>query len=364
MPDLKFKYFSVDELLIFLNHLFRSDIRSFSVNDPFFNSTLFEIMINQEIKIKLANGYTQNKSRHTNIAELPDENIFADLLTQSGAIEYKNATWLTRQIQKEFNRNPLSGDRLIYFSFDTNLLRDRFFTNFFRPLAEKSHQRVGFVIPDLIKKELSIGNKYSVNEPDFKVISQLLLQNNFILKNFINQHKLIDRQHYLGMQELFKIQKFGHCEIINTKNGKKHDEQIISTLAEFSSKRNVDIAIFSRDKDFDQLRGYPGLSYKRINRIYPNLIPKKFNCSWSELCQLLYVSAINFGAIRLVFPQDATADLYGIWSGKGPVRWENEEIKIESHIPELNNSLIDLNIIKKSKKECSPFQNQKYIYRN
>lgn len=341
----------MNELVILLNQLYRDELRSFTVNDPFFGSEIFKIVLNRNVTVKVINQYEVEIGGQKVSSEMPPGNAHADILVQSGMVKYKNWDWVFGGIQKKSKWNPLAGDRLIFFCFDTNLFLDRFFTRMKDVLTRDEYKHVGFVIPDVIKDELNFGNKYSKKEALFKSIEQHLSKNGFSASNFVNQPKLMDRKRYLGHQELFKMQKFTHCELIHSARGTSRDDQILKTLVKFSSERNVDITIFSRDKDFDKIRGYSGIEFVKINRIYDSFIPEKINTNWGSLCELIYVSAITFGGIKLVFDEKDTINACGIWSGKGPLQWEKEQIKLESGLTALSNAIIDFEILRESEKK-------------
>ncbi|RMF57178.1 MAG: hypothetical protein D6743_19295, partial [Calditrichaeota bacterium] len=251
--------------------------------------------------------------------ELPDYGHVQDLLLQSGVVEYPNFKHFLAELQRLCRRDFHSGDRPVFLGLDTNLLRDRFYSVHFDILEEIPHNKIGFAISPYVKDELTFDRKYKKRKP--LALRDLACDRTFreSVENFFNQNLLEDRLHRLGWVEFLKVKRIHWIELLpelDKRELETPDLNIIKTYKFAAAERNVDILLLSRDDAFiGHAQGIPGINTFQIRR--PGLraaayaVPK-----WRNLCQLIYLSAVVFGVIRLHAKRDALL-IQGIWTGKG-----------------------------------------------
>jgi len=323
----------LNEMFLFLNGLFLTGVRRFTVKSLLLNQELFRVTLSGVGEKSELTGLVENETYEQLrnnccevIGEIPTYTDYLNVFLASGINKPKDWPQIKERIVKFLDRDPLRGERSVFISFDTNALRRRYYTLISNLLITENARRrarplrAGFAVSTGVRNELErFDAKYS--DSDVSSMSRILGVQREILDEFFNQLKLGARLSKLGYTEYLKILKQEYTEELE---GKPGDIQIIETLESFSKRRNVDILVLSEDSDFIQRANTRKLTGIRLDR--PTNPPQKTETNWEDIAQLLYTTATTYGAITLT--AKTSAKIYGIWKGKKAENWQTESLKI------------------------------------
>ena len=334
----------LDDLFLLLNGLFVGGVNRFTVKSFILNHKLFWVNLSGPREISEVGGlipknvYEQLRNRCGEaIGEIPSYTDYLNTFLASGVHKPKNWTQTAKIFLRELNRDPLSGERPVFISFNTNAVIKRYYTlisNFLKnwnAQRRAKQLRAGFVASYGVLEELEGFNiKYSAS--DVSLMNRTLTVNREILDEFFNQLKLEERIFRMGFVEYRKMSKQEYFEEIEGGIG---DINIIKTLVKFSKQKNADILVFSEDSDFVEKATARKLKGVRLDR--PSKPSQRTEADWEHIAQLLYTTAITYGAIGIT--AKIKAKIYGVWRGKKGEHWNTETLKITTENPELQNFL-------------------------
>lgn len=272
--------------------------------------------------------------------EIPNYGTLQALLLQSGIVEYPNfaefLALLERMCQRDFHR----GERPVFMGLDTNLFRDLFYSSHYQVLEHIPQNKIGFSVSPNVKDELTFDKKKYRNR-DLEALCEFCVERQFriVVKDFFNQSGLHDRLRRLGWVELEKIKRIHWIELLPELDTLElegsGDLNIIKTYKLAAAERNVDILLLSRDDGFiGHAQGIPGIITFQIQN--PVFRGRKYTVpGWRNICQLIYLSSVVCGAIRLQAAKDAYL-VQGIWKGKKSGDWDRERMQIMPLIEKSN----------------------------
>ncbi|MFQ5641285.1 MAG: hypothetical protein ACE5IR_25180 [bacterium] len=334
----------VYRLMTLLNEMYRSGQKEFVLFVPYLKEPFFSVRLIpeahdgkksvvgilvrfQEYRQRISQGRSGGVAR-----EIPDYNTLQILLVQSGIVEYPNFTDFLALLHEMCQRDFHKGDRPVFMGLDTNLFRDLFYSAHFHTLDRIPHNKIGFSVSPNVKDELSFDKRKYKNR-DLKTLSDLCVDSQFryVVEDFFNQSCLYDRLCRLGWVELEKAKLIHWIELLpeldERELEKSPDLNIIKTYKFAAAERNVDILLLSRDDGFiGHAQGIPGIVTFQIET--PVFTGSTYRVAkWRHICQLIYLSAVVCGAVRLQGARDAFL-FQGIWKGKKSSDWNRERIKI------------------------------------
>ena len=335
----------VYRLMTLLNEWYRSGQSECLIFSPYFKEPIFSIHLvpesqaGQPSQVKLLlrpreyNRFLEGVRDHGVRREVPDYGHVQDLLLQAGVVEYPNFKHFLAELQRLCQRDFHRGDRPVFLGLDTNLLRDRFYSAHFDILEEIPHNKIGFGVSPYVKDELTFDRKYKKRAS--RALREIASDRTFAeaVEKFVNQNCLEDRLRRLGWVEFLKVKRIHWIELLpelDERELESPDLNIIKTYKFAAAERNLDILLLSRDDAFiGHAQGIPGISTFQVER--PNLRATAYAVPrWRNLCQLIYLSAVVFGAIRLHAKRDAFL-IQGIWTGKGTTEWNRERVLISPY---------------------------------
>lgn len=332
----------LENMFLLLNGLFLGGGRSFTVRSLLLNLDLFRVTLGGPRETSSVSGLVSRElyeGLRLGCGEFTDEiPSYINLLEAFLAAGVHDPTgWgeAAEALLEALNWDPFKGHRPFYVSFDTNALIRRYYTRVSRLLKRHSRGaplRVGFVASRGVLAELeSFDEKY--RDSDIWDMSEALKNvNRAILNQFFNQLKLNGRRFRMGFVEYRKMSRKEHFEEIE---GEKGDAEIVRALEDFSKRRNVNLIVLSEDSDFIAKATTRRLRGIRLDR--PTSIPEKVETSWEEITQLLYTTAVTFGAISLT--GRVNAKIFGVWRGKKGEHWDSETLRIITENRQLSNFL-------------------------
>lgn len=270
--------------------------------------------------------YNQVNDRYS-VRELPDWHVYKASFLQAGVISYTNLAEIKKELLETLNRDVMKGHPSAYIAFDTNILRDRFFSTVLLDEDELPHQQFSFALTEVIRDELTFSYKFSDRDMDALRAHPRLAEKGDVLDHFWNQNKLRDRQQRMGFVEYGKIQsRMNFLLCGNGEGGNANpDMKIIQNYQSFASVHRQ-ILLLSRDNDFIALaQGRSGMNPVRAE--YPAEITIANPYSWERLCELVYVWSVLYGCVELRV-DGGYLRCFGMWRGKDPEDWSNEKMGV------------------------------------
>jgi hypothetical protein len=330
----------LDDVFLFLNGLFYCVTDFFSVRSLLLGEDLFWVRLGRSYRdFSEVGGFLEKEDYDllrgrggSFVGEIPEYQDYFIMFLASGVLKPDRWDRISEKIIGYLRRNPLEGDRLVFFSFDTSALRRRYYTlvsNLIAKSRVRGLVKPGFVASLGVLRELSgFDNKYGDREvSDMCGTFGLSVE---VLGEFSNQLKLGDRLQKVGFVEYRKMSKREYFEELE---GEAGDKNIIESLEKFSKNRNVDVIVFSEDSKFvDEANAFK-LKGVRLDR--PKDLPETVKLQWEDVAQLLYTAAVFYGALEI----SKVAKIYGVWKGKKSEYWNLEQIKILAENLELQKFL-------------------------
>jgi len=245
--------------------------------------------------------------------EVPDHSEYRRVLQSSGVLKPENYTEVLRVLEEESDRNFMRGDRPLYIGFDTNAIISRF------PVI-MPEVKCGFCLSSGIMKEL---------HPEF--IEEKIGKNkaNLLRKcgmgELFNQPVMRARKFRLGAVEYRKLMNREYAEEVE---GDKGDLSIVESYSRFQRSKNADLILISEDAGFVEVAS--DYRIKAVHLVQAKEVPKRADVTWEELAELLYVTAVVYGRIRV-----RSVSMCGVWMGKSGDDWNSERVRLEFEDREL-----------------------------
>ncbi|MEM3650436.1 MAG: hypothetical protein QW831_06915, partial [Candidatus Jordarchaeaceae archaeon] len=150
-------HLALDDLFLFLNGLFSVGIESFTVKSLLLGHELFSVKLGKSHRdasyvseLLKCEDYEPLRNRAEKFKdEIPEYPDYIKMFLTSGVIKPHNWDEMSKRIAREISRDPLSGKRPVFLSFDTVALRRRYYTLISNTLKKPGPQgaglKVGFV---------------------------------------------------------------------------------------------------------------------------------------------------------------------------------------------------------------------------
>ncbi|MBD3158835.1 MAG: hypothetical protein GF309_08620 [Candidatus Lokiarchaeota archaeon] len=309
------------------NWFLNKEITEFSIEIPWLSDSIIEVSLSEDsptadIKI-LADEDTMDGVPGRE--EISSYN-FRDTLVAAGIVKPGGWDDTISTLDDETNRNLYAGDRPCRIVFDTNAFLRRYFTLIHRTLYELKERTSlagwGYVVTSGIREEMaSYEKKYSHNV--LNGYNGRYSESWFDFHQFFNQLMGVDRMFRMGSIECEKMIQTGRCLRVRSDRG---DTNIIRALAEHSRNQGVDLIAVTEDSDFIAKCKSHEIQGHRLD--IPQEIDTSYRIDWLNLSELLYVLALRFGAVRLLWHHSTSAQMLGIWLGKKEEPWKNENVLV------------------------------------
>ncbi len=222
-------------------------------------------------------------------------------------------------------QSVIRGGDVFYIAFDTNILRDRIYTNYLRQYSDAPN--IDFILSETVRSELT-NRKGKINKGMTNKLTEIF---GYSGKNFLNQNVLADRLRYIGFLEFNRIRHETDCDQLKpSKVISDKDEEIINTYAEFAvAGHSRKILLLSRDNEFIRMSpSLPDVIPIIIESRFPVKISKPINCTYNELYSFIYHQSVLYGHIDIHLKGHNIYQCAGVWPQKNVKQWENDYIKI------------------------------------
>lgn len=320
------------------NWFLRKSTTKFSIEIPWLSNPIIEVSLHQD----RPNADIEVLTEYDTFDNIPDaEDIdsreFKAMLVTAGVLKPDGWDEAISTIEGETDRNLYEGDRPCRVVFDTNAFLRRYFTLVDRALrrrnAGNSMLGWGYVVTSGIRRELTVyENKYKSGT--LKDYENAHGDSWFDFSEFNNQLTSSDRLFRIGSIDCEKMMQSGRCLRVSSKKG---DSNIIDGLQKHSHYQSVDLIAVAEDNDFVSKCKPSEIRACRLD--IPKFRGHISNINWLELSELLYVLAVRFGAIRLLWDNSKTTEIQGIWRGKKEKPWINEQVLVRPDVKPLYNWL-------------------------
>lgn len=259
--------------------------------------------------------------------EIPSYSDIRQVLYQSGILKPEGLDQLEEILQYLKGQNITRGGDVYYIALDTNLLRDRFYSVFFRDVSP--HPNLDFILCETVRDELK-NRKDKMTRNSLKGMEPLKYE--VLLKCFLNQNCLEDRLRYVGFQEYNRMRSFTSCEEIDApsaRSGKQNDQYILTAYSDY-----VDIGrkvvFLSRDNEaVRMMTGEENVISLLLE--HPHVDQRSFSTDWKSFFNLLYMLGILYGKLNIVSDQTKICSLYGVWASKDAQEWAEDTFLLEFH---------------------------------
>lgn len=327
--------FTKRDLMMFLNEVKREGVERFTVEEPFFETTLLEVEVSPtyydlELSGKDRFGPYPDSDKYWDVDDVPDFYDYKDCLISSTLIPYSNwdrfTEWLGHLYKSE--TDPTLSSRSVFLSIDTNMAFYRLISRNFPIEANgESIQAADFdyLLSSIVESEIDhhISSKY--NSSDLKMMG-LYTDIGDIRFNFRNRGKLMTRKAKFATQELNFLR--GELNAARVKgspsktDSEKNDIRIVESLEKFSWSKNIVVALISSDRNMGNHAENSEIPYFVLEQ--PHRVPKEQKADEGVMLNLLHDLALSFGAVKL--PELETT-LFGIWGGKTDGDYRDEGVK-------------------------------------
>ena len=260
--------------------------------------------------------------------EIPDYSHFQDAFFQGAVMKPAGLDALERYILDASTQSVVKGGDVFYIAFDTNILRDRIYTNHLRQYSDAPN--VDFILSGAVRSELT-NRRRKINRQTAGHLSRIAGNAGF---NFLNQNVLQDRLRYIGFLEYNRIRHETDCDQLKpARTLSNKDEEIIQSYAAFAvAEHNRKILLVSRDNEFIRMSSsLPDMKPLHIENRFPARISAPVRCAYPELYSFIYHLSVIYGRVDIRLRGHLLYECSGVWSGKNAGQWENDCIKISAN---------------------------------
>jgi hypothetical protein len=338
---------------------------TFSLSAPIFDGTelcRFSIdgdgpsihnIISSKAYNKRYNAISSKMRRGYLIDEIPDYGHFKDAFFHSAILTPTGLDVLFGYIEKASLQSVIKGGDVYYIAFDTNVLRDRIYSNYLRRYSDAPN--IDFILSATVRSELT-NRKGKVNK---KMVNQLCEAIGPAGWNLLNQNTLADRLRYIGFLEYNRIRHETDCDQLNPDNTfSDKDREIIQTYAAFATAgHNRKILLISRDNEFIRMSpSLPDVIPVVIESRFPAKISRPIRCGYNELFSFIYHLSLIFLELEITLMGHRLYRTAGAWRGKNVRHWENDFIKVSANrgLPFLKEIGHQINILQNMKYKKVP----------
>jgi hypothetical protein len=270
-----------------------------------------------------------NKGRHSYLLdEIPEYSHFQDAFFQGSVLKPSGLDVLKGYISAASTQSVIRGGDVFYIAFDTNVLRDRIYTNHLREYSDAPN--IDFILSDTVRSELKNRRK-KMHRKMANALSGIVGNSGY---NFINQNVLADRLRYIGFLEYNRIRHETDCDqLIPERVSSNKDEEIIQSYAAFAvAEHNRKVLLISRDNEFIRMSpSLPDIIPIPVEHQFPARISRPVQCAYSELYTFIYHLSVIYGRVDINLNRHRLYECSGVWSRKNAGQWENDYIKISAN---------------------------------
>lgn len=309
------------------NWFLNNDIMEFSIEVPWLSDPIAEVSLNEDnpradIEIVADEDTIDGVPGREKISHYN----FRAMLVASGIVKPEGWDDTISTLDDKTNRNLYEGDRPCRIVFDTSSFLRRYFTLVDRALRERKGRTPlvgwGYVVTSGIREELAVYEKKYTHDVT-NGYNGTYSESWFDFYHFFNQLMGLDRMFRVGSIECEKMIQTGRCLRVRSDRG---DTNIIRALVEHSKNQGVDLIAVAEDSDFIAKCKPHEIQAHRLD--IPREIDNAYRIDWLNLSELLYMLAMGFGAIRLLWHHSTSAQILGIWRGKKEEPWKDENVLV------------------------------------
>jgi hypothetical protein len=334
----------LEELQILFNILYKKGNNRFKLTPYLLEETLYRISLNDSARVNL----NLSKEEYYNIMEEQELFQFPDIFPKYGIIRssligsgfLKMSNW--DEIKKKLNDiksvDPLKGQRYTFIGMDTNCFMNRIYsviqheymndiTNFY------------FVLSKIVQDELLSTRR--IPNTQLNELKSTFPDKEPILSEFWNGDTLRTRKRRIGLVEFNKLRTYSKCltnEGILVDDEIDMDVQILQDFKKQILSQHYNLLLLSSDEQIAQQAQTPGVFSYYLTLTPLDDLPTQYKGKWDMIYDLIYLSAIYFGAVSLR-GNHQTVQLFGLWRGKGTKDWDLEAIKVRIGSTDLANEL-------------------------
>ncbi len=320
------------ELILVLNEAKRQGIYEFSVEEPYFNTTMVRVLLNSSsVKITLSpkSDFERPSSlnNYWDSSDIPGFYDYRDCLLSSGLVKYSNwkdfIEWIWFLYKSE--TDPTLSSKSVYLAIDTNMAYFRLLSRCFPVLHDKlsiSASNFDYVMSSIVEGEVDHKIMAKYGESDLKMMG-MYTKIGDIRYNFKNRGKLATRKAKFATQELNYVrEKLNAVRVKGTSSktdAEKNDIRIVESLENFAWSKDITLALISADRNMGNHAENAEIPYFVLE--IPHRTPRTVEVGTDILLNLLHDLALIFGAIRM---PELEIVLFGIWGGKMDSDYRNE----------------------------------------
>lgn len=317
------------ELTVLLNGLYAQGERRIAVKHPASAvGTLYEVELGDEGRATIhvskdwaayANARDDVEREHGRPAvdELPVADSYLRAFLSAELLDLPNEDAIDEFLDRYGGQDLTAGNAPVLAGFDTNLMA-------WRPahvLGLKPISRGpldGYALATGVLDELDWGHKRDDTRPLEDALGPSFGE-------FFNQPAGSHREGRLGETYYRYLRDNRYADEIPTDRG---DEAIVAGYDEYDREHRKEVVLFSNDRDFVERARSRTIPAQRVE--FPESLPRRIDCEWGDVQNLLYVHAILFGVLTL-----PKATVYGVWTGKRGIAWHEERLDVDSRSPTL-----------------------------
>lgn len=273
--------------------------------------------------------------------QLANYDQMVHLFYAAGILKPSGLSELMNQLE-EVASHPLDlGGDVYHLALDTNLLRDRFYTNYLSRLSLSPN--TDFVLCETVRSEL-LNRLDKINQ---KFLDEMApLGQDLVRALFRNQNQLEDRLRYIGLLEFNRMKAATGCREQDSEFGHssaRNDRYILDAYSRFVGV-GCKVLFLSRDQEtIRMMRGEEGvLTLLLEHRDRPQ---KDFGVSWQSFLEWLYLLSVTYGRMEWVIGNAAVAVVDGVWAGKSVTEWEEDRARVQLVAPQNDQDRQDYEIL-------------------
>ncbi|NOZ68769.1 MAG: hypothetical protein GXP46_05895 [Deferribacteres bacterium] len=280
--------------------------------------------------------------------EVPEYSHFQDAFFLSGVLKPDGLDRLYGYISEASLQSVIRGGDVYYIAFDTNILRDRIYSNHLRRFSDAPN--VDFILSETVRSELT-NRRGKIRK---KMVSELFDIIGVTAYNLLNQNVLADRLRYIGFLEYNRVRHETDCDQLKTVRANSKDEEIIHAYASFAGEgHNRKILLVSRDNEFIRMSpSLPDVIPIIIEARFPRKTSMPIQCTYDNLFCFIYYLAVIYAQVDISLMGHVLYECSGVWTQKNVRHWENDYIRISANK--------GLPFIKELEKHIAVLQNMKY----
>ncbi|SDR06468.1 hypothetical protein [Natronobacterium texcoconense] len=254
--------------------------------------------------------------------DLPGHNEYVKAAVAGGLVEPENADEIETFLDRHTHPDLTAGHNPVMVAYDTNLFGFRLPEILdIDPVTGSTDDEGrpptnGYALSGGVKEELD----WYYNRFSTQTLEDAFGQEFARTKD---QPAGANRIGVLGLYEFRNRMANRAVDIVPSDTG---DDDIIDAYERYDKGNRKRVLLFSNDYEFVDNARAQDIWAQHVT--FPVDLPRKVTASWTDIANTLYVMAVMFGVLTL-----PKVTLYGVWSGKRGLEWQQEQLDIDIRSP-------------------------------